>query len=748
MVGLRVVVTLNVLLLASTGGNARAQTPVLQGKFFQADPHMVIDGRLDESAWAAASPVTQFFEIYPANIGTPTVGTEARFLYDEKNIYIGVRAYDPNPKAIRAAIVRRDQVLDDQDYVELLIDPSNGRHNALLFRTNAKGVATDGQFNEEAQTRDYTVDLNFDVSASIDNQGWTAEFRIPLATLRYETGDNQAWTIIVFRNLPRDKTVTIASAPITRKANCTLCFAQEISGISLASARDPVSLVPYVTFSRSKADNGVASSASSKGHAGFDVKWQPQPNTVVDVTVSPDFSQVEADDLQLTANTRFALSITEKRPFFLEGSDLLLTSTGINAIYTRAFTAPDAGARASRRGNDYEYSALLLRDTGGGSVIEPGPVRSQLGPQGFTSTAFVGRYRLHEGNVTWGTLATARLNQDGSENLVYGGDTSWAPTLTDRFFAQFLGSHTRNPDRPDLLPSWIGQRFDGAGGALTWTHSANAWYADVYLRSYSPGFRAWNGFVPQVGMSSVAADTGINFYPHNLSLVRISLLVSVSHIREIGGGELGRYAAPGILFDGSRDTSLAVYWYRHLEDITLAGLRSYNYVYMSLMSTPAPWMPKMTLTASVGEGLDATTGEVGDGLTVQTTIPIRLFNRFEIRPTLAYQSLNSRRPDLAHRRLFTEIDTQADVLWHFSSRLYLEALYQKSRFRRPPQSDPLSLETRSTGTLSSFLLSYQTNWQTRFYAGVRHGASRLQGTEPARGNQTEIFAKLTYAFVK
>jgi len=109
-------------------------------------------------------------------------------------------------------------------------------------------VATDGQFNEETQTRDYTVDLNFDVSASIDDQGWTAEFRIPLSTLRYETGDNQAWTIMVFRNLPRDKTVTIASAAIARKANCTLCFAQEISGISLASARDPVSLVPYVTF--------------------------------------------------------------------------------------------------------------------------------------------------------------------------------------------------------------------------------------------------------------------------------------------------------------------------------------------------------------------------------------------------------------------------------------------------------------------------------------------------------------------
>ena len=98
-------------------------------------------------------------------------------------------------------------------------------------------MATDGQFNEETQTRDHTVDLNFDVSASIDNQGWTAEFRIPLATLRYETGDNQVWTITVFRNLPRDKTVTIASAPSLRKTlreimSLVLCSSQ-LSAVSL-----------------------------------------------------------------------------------------------------------------------------------------------------------------------------------------------------------------------------------------------------------------------------------------------------------------------------------------------------------------------------------------------------------------------------------------------------------------------------------------------------------------------------------
>ena len=748
MEGIRSIVTIAGLILSSFVVVAIAQERVEQGQFARAQSPVVLNGHLDDFAWSSAIPVTQFFEVYPANAGTPTVRTEARFLYDGKSLYIAVQADDPNPAAIRSGLVKRDQVLDDQDFIELLIDPTNARQSALLFRVNAKGVLTDGQFNEQTQLRDYTVDLDFDAHAMIDRNGWAAQFRIPLSTLRYQSGDHQAWSIIIIRNVPREKTVTIASAPIPRKANCTLCFAGKIGGLSLPAARDPLQFAPYATFSRNDATDGATRSTSRNGRVGFDAKWQPTSDTVLDLTVSPDFSQVEADDLQLTANTRFALSVTEKRPFFLESADLLSTASGINAIYTRAFTTPDAGARVTHRGDTLEYSALLVRDAGGASVVEPGPIRSQLAPQDFASTAFAGRIRLHEGDVTWGGLATARVNEDGSHNIVYGTDAVWAPTAADRFSAQLLGSGTQNPDRPDLLPGWNGQSLEGAAAALSWTHSNTNWYADAYFRTYSSGFRAWNGFVPQVGVSYALADAGLNFYPHSSFLVRISPLFTAYHIQEIGAGELGKYLAPGLLLEGPGNTALSLSWYPRFEEITLAGLRTYHYVSVSLIGSPVRWTPQMILTASVGQGVDATTGEIGDGLSVQATIPVRLFDRFELRPSIAYQSLNSRRSDLERKRLFTEVDTQADVLWHFSTRCYLEALYQRARLTGPPQTAAVPFESRSVSTLSSFLLSYQTNWETRFYAGFRRGAGQLDGPFATAGNQTELFAKLTYAIMK
>src|SRR5262249_38922096 len=198
-------------------------------------------------------------------------------------------------------------------------------------------------------------------------------------------------------------------------------------------------------------------------------------------------------DLQLSANTRFALSLTEKRPFFLEGSDLLTNSNQILAIYTRSFSDPQEGVRITPRGSDYEYSALLLRDAGGGNVIEPGPVTSQSGAQAFESTDFVGRYKINDGHFTWGGLTTVRLNDDGSRNVLAGTDSTWTPSSSDRVSTQVLGSETRNPDRPDLLLSWAGQRINGVAGALVWTHSSSDWYSEVDLFHYSRGFRAWNG---------------------------------------------------------------------------------------------------------------------------------------------------------------------------------------------------------------------------------------------------------------
>ena len=191
---------------------------------------------------------------------------------------------------------------------------------------------------------------------------------------------------------------------------------------------------------------------SNELDAGIDLTWKPRERTVVDATILPDFSQIEADVPQLTANTLFALAVTEKRPFLLEGTDLL--TTPLQAIYTRAFTDPDAGVRITDRSARHEYTALALRDAGGGAVIAPGPINSRLALQDFGSSAFVARNRFLLDDTSLGMLATGRFNDDGSQNVLIGADGIWKPSAADQVTAQFLTAQTRNPDLPDLLDVW------------------------------------------------------------------------------------------------------------------------------------------------------------------------------------------------------------------------------------------------------------------------------------------------------
>jgi hypothetical protein len=707
--------------------------------FDRAAGGIVMDGRLDESSWRSATPLKTFYEIYPADTGEPPVATTVSFLYDERNIYVAVRALDPQPAAIRAPIVRRDQVLADQDYVEVFLDPLNTRRSAFFFRVSARGIVTDGQYDDKNRLRDYSPDFDFDAATAVDEEGWTAEIRIPLSSLRYQAGVENSWAYVIYRNLPREQVVSIASAPIPRGANCDLCYANVIEGIPVGRSGS-LSLIPHIAYARFADD----ARTSDELEAGIDLTWKPRENTVVDATIFPDFSQVEADAPQLTANTQFALALTEKRPFFLEGTDLLATQ--IPAVYTRAFTDPDAGVRITSRSARHEYTAMALRDAGGGTVIEPGPINSRSAPQDFASTAFVGRDRflLEKGSV--GMLATGRFNDDGSQNVVVGADGTWTPSAANQFTAQFLRSETRNPNRPDLLDVWQGQRLAGSSGSLAWVHSSDAWYANVIYQSYARDFRAWNGFVTQVGVSSLMSVSDLYFYPNEGGFItRFGPELAVTRIEDGAGRRISTSIAPGFVVRAARDTQISLAWQPNAVSTTLAGPRSYDSWVLGISSTPLAWMPQATVSASAGDALDNVTGMIGEGFSLVATIPVR-FSRFEIRSSFGYQTLRARALHDAGKTLLNERNLQLTATWHFSSKLNLRLVHQQTTLDAYPPFAGLGADLRSQGQLSSALLSYQTNWQTRVYLGAVTSSERANISGPAPTNAFQVFAKISYAF--
>ena len=179
------------------------------------------------------------------------------------------------------------------------------------------------------------------------------------------------------------------------------------------------------------------------------MKFTPNSGTAVDLTVKPDFSQVESDVAQISANERFALFVPEKRSFFLEGVDLF--QTPIQAVYTRTITAPTWGARITGKAGGVRYTALVAGDDGGGSVVLPGVQGSSLAAQDFASTVFVARVKRDIGRSFISVLMTDREGRgSASYNRVLGPDFQWRPTATETITGQWLVSDTRTPNRPDL----------------------------------------------------------------------------------------------------------------------------------------------------------------------------------------------------------------------------------------------------------------------------------------------------------
>ena len=159
-----------------------------------------VDGRLDESAWAAATPIAGFRQQQPDQGATPSQRTEVRILHDATTLYVGARMYDTGgPKGVRALLARRDQLLDGNasDKIALVFDPFRDRNTRVWFELNPLGVRGD-HFNGDA-----SFDPVWEGAAHVDSLGWSAEFRIPLSQLRFARDPVQTWGLQIWRTISR-----------------------------------------------------------------------------------------------------------------------------------------------------------------------------------------------------------------------------------------------------------------------------------------------------------------------------------------------------------------------------------------------------------------------------------------------------------------------------------------------------------------------------------------------------------------
>jgi hypothetical protein len=428
----------------SVPADRHATAPAVRAARVQGD--IAVDGRLDEASWAAAEPATRFTQTEPAEGMPASERTEVRVLIGDDALYVGARLYDREPKRIKAALARKDDDVAADEF-DVYLDTFHDHLSGVRFRVTPGGATLDGILGSSAQgsDEDLSWDPIWESGTQVDSLGWTAEIRIPLSQLRYNSTADGSWGIQFYRKILR-KGEEDWFAFVPKSETGGVSRYGHLTGLGALRAQRQLELAPYLlaqgSYQPSVAGDPFQDGKEHHASAGLDFKYGLTSDLTLNATVNPDFGQVEVDPAVVNLSV-FETFFPEKRPFFVEGADVFrfggirasnsfgvpdiffsrrigrepqrsLSGEGVNYLDAPTETSIIAAAKLSGRTQSGWSVGLLDAVTGNEEaryVDEFGvPVTTAVEP---LTNYFVGRVRrdLRGGNSTVGVIATA-VNRD------------------------------------------------------------------------------------------------------------------------------------------------------------------------------------------------------------------------------------------------------------------------------------------------------------------------------------------------
>lgn len=730
------------------------------------EPAPAIDGRLDDPAWQRAPVYDRFVQFLPADKQAARWRTTVQVLVTDDALVFGIRAWDPAPERIRAPLARRDQVKADQDYITVFIDPVGHRRNAQFVRVSAAGSIEDGLYAAEEDSDDAAPDFDVEAAAARLPDGYSIELRWPLAALRFPHADGAPWRVQVARNIPReDRTLDVSAPLLTKDALSFIAEMQPLQGlgdlVEQVRERSFFDFRPALTL-RSTRDRSDTDGTRHERLAslGAEFKWRPRADWVIDATLNPDFSQVELDEPQLAGNTRFALSVPEKRPFFLESADVVGPTqpdeSGENrslaAFYTRAITDPDWGLRATWRGAGSEATALHLRDAGGGTLLRAGAFSTRSGTQPRDSQASFARARTQLGSLGLAGLASVRDFGNGLSTQVVGSDGVWRAGDSDQWRGHVLLSSTTlgldDDGHVQRLPRDRGHR-----AWLGWRHRDADWVANVNVEEISPRFANDNGFVNQSGIRRASAFgylrlgprelAGLDLHDHEVQLKLQETRTLADPLLGVAGGQVvDRLVQPGFWFAAARNTGV---WGHVGLDSHRArsggSLHATRTLLLGFESNPGELLSFVNGEVEWGRRLDVEADRVGLGAQAQlqaqmrTPLPGGWWLELDQRLGLGWVDGPN------GRRAFTDRSAQSLVVLHLSPRDSLRLIHQHTRFTRRADAAVSLVAQDETGRVLSLMFQHRVGIARVLSLGLNRGRQ-----QPGGVRSSEVFAKATLGY--
>lgn len=698
-----------------------------------------IDGRLEEAVWEKALVVLLPYEVEPGDSVPALTRTECLLLSTREALYVGFRAYDPDPRQVRAHLADRDQFFRD-DFVGILLDTFADHRRAFEFVANPLGVQGDAlrTVSGNGEEEDFRWDAIWQAAGQLTDFGYQVEMAIPFSALRFPAGEGEkTFGFAAFRAYPRSLRRIFFSNAFDRNNACSLCQLPHITGFANAQPGRQVEVNPtwVVTSSqeREELEDPHLPSPKRQGDAGASLLWGITPNVSLNLTVNPDFSQVEADARQLSINRVFSLFFREKRPFFLEGSDLF--STPLHAVYTRTMADPQWGIKLTGKQAASAFGLLLVRDNLT-PLILPGPESSSTQQVAMASTAAVARYRYDLGAASnLGFLATRREG-NGLRSELFGFDGLWRLGKSNTFTWQWLRSTTQYPWVEDL-GSEAGQSHRGTAWQASFSHATRTWEAWAWGRNIGDGFRADLGFMPQVGVRGGEVGAQRIFWGQEGSWYSMLAL----------GGEMQRWEDQKgqLLEEVSR---LMARYQGPLQSTVFLNLSRFRKTWEGVEFSGAS-LRLFTNVRFTGDFTASCGLEGGDAIDYGANRPAR---RWALSPGFTLNlgrhvylqgDFLGEKLRVAEGELYRAFVADVKVMVHLSVRSFLRLLTQLEKVQTHPQLYPDPPQRLAKTWNHQLLFAYKVNPQTLLYLGASHGA---EGNQPGRAvtTQRSLFLKVSY----
>jgi hypothetical protein len=486
--------------------SARAQRPEITIPRAAAPP--VLARLLDGKTVPPGAKVAGFFQREPGDGVPSSLETTAYLSYDREHLYVVFVCHD-NPSKIRANLSRRESIMSD-DVVGLVLDTYHDGHRSYLFLANPLGIQMDG-VTTEGQNDDYSYDALWHSDGRVTDDGYVVLMKIPFKSLRFSTSSVQTWGFALGRIVPRANETSFWPYITRRIAG----FGQQMAtlrGLEHISPGRNLQAIPYGNFAAARVLDEGARRTDRSARVGVDGKAVVKEALTVDLTVNPDFSQVESDEPQVTVNQRFEVFFPEKRPFFIENAGFFETPQTL--FFSRRIADPGVGLRVTGRGRGWTFAGLAVDDEQPGrGVAEGDPRRDKL--------AGIGVFRLQrefarQSHV--GALFTDR-EWGPAANRVFGADARWRIGDNWAVRGQWAGSHTLDGE---------GAHKDGTAWYASVNRSSRAFDYFGSVTSRSPGFRTDLGYIKRVDMRQVQQEAGYSWHPTKSRVLRFGPALEAS----------------------------------------------------------------------------------------------------------------------------------------------------------------------------------------------------------------------------